>query len=258
VKIPTRYSRVLPAVAALLSLALGTATACPAGAQELFRPAPKQKDAVRVLLVTGGHDHDVSFYSVLDGQDDLDVRVDPHPNAFRGTLAPGRDTDVVVLYDMPTKMAPEQEEHLRGFVEAGGGVVVLHHAIAGRASWRWWWEEVVGARYLEAPEGDRPASTYKHDVELTVRVAAGHPVTAGLADFRILDETYKGMWISPNVTVLLRTDDATSDGPVAWLSPYTRARVVTIQLGHGREAHLHPSYRRLVRNAVLWAARRTP
>ena len=243
---------------ALLAVALGAAGSAPSAAQELFRPAPKAKDAVRVLLVTGGHDHDVSFYSVLDGQDDLDVRVDPHPNAFRGEVAPGRGADVAVLYDMPAAMAPEQEAHLRAFVEAGGGVVSLHHAIAGRTGWRWWWEEVIGGRYLEAPEGDRPASTYKHDVELTVRVAAPHPVTAGLIDFRILDETYKGMWISPKVTVLLTTDEATSDGPVAWVSPYPKARVVTIQLGHGREAHLHPSYRRLVRNAVLWAARRTP
>jgi type 1 glutamine amidotransferase len=244
------------AVAALLALSLGAVAAT--AAQELFRPTPKAKDAVRVLLVTGGHDHDVSFYSVLDGQDDLDVRVDPHPNAFRGALAPGRDADVVVLYDMPAKMEAGQEAHLRAFVEAGGGVVALHHAIAGRSGWRWWGKEVVGARYLEAPEDGRPASTYKHDVELTVRVARAHPVTAGLETFRILDETYKGMWISPGVTVLLTTDEATSDGKVAWVSPYPKARVVTIQLGHGREAHLHPSYRRLVRNAVLWAARRTP
>ncbi len=230
----------------------------PAPAQDLFRPSPKARDAVRVLLVTGGHDHDVSFYAVLDGQDDLDVRVDPHPSAFRRALTPGRDADVVVLYDMPAAMAPEQEQHLRAFVEAGGGVVVLHHAIAGRTLWRWWGEEVVGGRYLEKPEGDRPASTYKHDVELTVRVAASHPVTAGLGTFRILDETYKGLWISPKVKVLLTTDEATSDGPVAWVSPYPKARVVTIQLGHGREAHGHPSYRRLVRQAVLWTARRTP
>jgi hypothetical protein len=254
----TSSPRLSRAGAALIALALGAVGAPPAVSQELFRPAPKAKDAVRVLLVTGGHDHDVSFYSVLDGQDDLDVRVDPHPSAFRGEVAPGRHADVVVFYDMPAAMAPGQEAHLRGFVEAGGGVVSLHHAIAGRTGWRWWWEEVIGGRYLEAPEGGRPASTYKHDVELTVRVAAAHPVTAGLTDFRILDETYKGMWISPKVTVLLATDEATSDGPVAWVSPFPKARVVTIQLGHGREAHLHPSYRRLVRNAVLWAARRTP
>jgi uncharacterized protein len=237
--------------------AFAAAALVPAGAQELFRPAPKAKDAVRVLLVTGGHDHDVSFYSVLDGQDDLDVRVDPHPSAFRGKLEPGRGTDVVVLYDMPASMPPEHQEHLRGFVEAGGGVVALHHAIAGRTGWRFWEEEVLGGRYLHQAEGDRPASTYRHDVEMTVRVVADHPVTAGLTAFRILDETYQGMWISPKVKVLLRTDEPTSDGPVAWVSPWPKSRVVYVQLGHGREAHLDPSFRRLVRNAVLWTSSRS-
>jgi hypothetical protein len=47
----------------------------------------------------------------------------------------------------------------------------------------------------------------------------------------ILDETYKGMWLSPRIKVLL-------------------------QLGHGREAHLHPDYQRLVRQAILWSAGR--
>jgi type 1 glutamine amidotransferase len=248
-------ARRLAPLAALVTLLAASPFAA---GQQLFRPAPKAENAVRVLLVTGGHDHDVSFYSVLDGQSDLDVRVDPHPNAFRGEVVPGRDADLVVLYDMPSAMASEQETHLREFVEAGGGVVALHHAIAGRAGWRWWGEEVLGGRYLEKPEGDRAASTYRHDVELTVRVVADHPVTSGLSTFRVLDETYKGMWISPKVKVLLRTDDPTSDGPVAWVSPWAGARVVYVQLGHGREAHLHPSYRRLVRNAVLWTARRTP
>jgi len=56
--------------------------------------------------------------------------------------------------------------------------------------------------------------------------------------------------------VLLETDDPTSDGPVAWTMPHPRARIAYVQLGHGREAHLNPTYRRLVRNAVLWAGRR--
>jgi hypothetical protein len=36
------------------------------------------------------------------------------------------------------------------------------------------------------------------------------------------------MSISPEVNVLLQTDDATSDGPVAWISPYAKSRVVYI------------------------------
>lgn len=116
---------------------------------------------------------------------------------------------------------------------------------------------MLGGRYLAEAEGDRPASTYQHDVETRVRVVRTHPVTAGLADFRIIDETYK-MGISPGVTVLLETDVPTSDGPVAWVSPFPKARVVYVQLGHGREAPLHPAFRRLVRNAVRWVAGRAP
>jgi type 1 glutamine amidotransferase len=224
------------------------------GSEELFRPPPRAADAVRVLLVTGGHGHDISFYSVLDGYDDLAVRVDSHPDALAGGSLNG--TETVVLYDMPGAMTPEQRQGLRAFVEAGGGVVALHHAIAGRNDWRWWWHDVVGGRYLREPDADQPASTYKHDEELEVTAVAKHPVTEGVTSFRILDETYKGIWISPEVTPLLATDNPTSDGPVAWIGPHPKARVVFIQLGHGREAHLHPAFRRLVRNAVLWTAGR--
>ena len=77
----------------------------------------------------------------------------------------------------------------------------------------------------------------------------------GLAmwETHIIDETYKGMWISPDVKVLLKSDDPTSDGPVAWISPYAKSRVICIQLGHDHLAHDHPMYRNLVKNAILWA-----
>ena len=226
------------------------------GEDEAHRPPPRRADAVRVLLVTGGHDHDVSFYSVLDRHEDLEVRVDGYPSALRdGPRLPGEGTDVVVLYDMPVARAPAAEETLRQWVEGGGGVVSLHHAIAGRTGWRWWYEEVVGGRYVEKGAG-HPASSFRHDEVVRVEVAAAHPVTAGIEPFVIHDETYKDLWISPRVRVLLRTNNPTSDGPVAWISPYPAARVVYVQLGHGREAHLHPSFRRLVHNAVFWAAGR--
>jgi type 1 glutamine amidotransferase len=94
---------------------------------------------------------------------------------------------------------------------------------------------------------------YKHDEDLAVRVSAHHPVTEGVADFRIVDETYGKLWWSPLVNVLLRTDHPSSDGPVAWTMPHPKARLAVIQLGHGREAHRDPNWQRLVRNAVRWA-----
>jgi type 1 glutamine amidotransferase len=83
-----------------------------------------------------------------------------------------------------------------------------------------------------------------------------HPITRGLSLTRVHDETYKGMWIAPTNTVLLATDNPTSDGPVAWVSAYKPARVVYIQIGHGPESHRDPEYRALVRNALSWVAKR--
>ncbi len=240
-------------------LAFGVALVLLAGAaaaeEPLFRARAPKAGAVRVLLVTGGHDHDIAFYSVLDGHDDLAVTVDPYPNAFANPFGGDeRPVDVLVLYDMPKELSPGQQENLRAFVESGKGVVALHHAISGRTEWKWWYEEVVGGRYLFKPFEGRPASTYLHDVVLSVRPRGTHPITAGIAPFRIFDETYKGLWISPRAQVLLETDHATSDGPLLWTFPHARSRVVFLQLGHGPDAHRHPMYRQLVRNSIRWAA----
>ena len=245
-------------------LALGTfaavLAACPgplAADETVFRPRARRADALKVLLVTGGHDHDVAFYSAFDGQDDLAVMVDGHPSAFTRPFGKtGRRVDVLALYDMAPDVPEAQRENVRRYVEEGGAVVGIHHALSGSTGWTWLHEEVLGARWIFAPEPGRPVSDYKHDEEIAVKVVADHPITKGLADFRIHDETYGRLWMSPRLQVLLRTDHPLSDGPVAWTLPHPKARLAVIQLGHGREAHHHPSWRRLVRNALLWAGGR--
>jgi type 1 glutamine amidotransferase len=117
---------------------------------------------------------------------------------------------------------------------------------------------VVGGKYLLKAEGATAASTFKHDEELFVRPAVSHLVIDSIGPIHLWDETYKGMWISPKSQILLTTDNPTSDGPVAWISPYPNSRVVYIQLGHGSAAHRHPAYQALVRNAILWTAGRKP
>lgn len=210
------------------------------------------QDPIRVLLVTGGHDHDLSFYSVLDDKR-LKVNVNPHPLAFKNDMR--KRYDVIVLYDLMQDMEEAKKANLRAFVEDGKGIVVLHHAICGNGDWKWWSEEVVGARYKLAINHDLPASTYKHDEVINVKVVKKHPVTEGVTDFTFNDETYKGMWFSPKVTPLLTTDSPTSDPVIGLLGIHPKARVVFLQSGHGPEAHHNENYRRLVRNAVVWAAK---
>ncbi len=207
-------------------------------------------ETLRVRVITGGHDHEPSFYSVFEGQRDWRVMVDGHPTAFRGDLR--RNTDVLVLYDMVQEIPESQRANLKSFAESGRGIVGLHHSVVSYNDWDWYLE-LIGGRYLQKPQGGRPASTYKHDLDLEVKPVAKHPVLAGIGAMRIFDETYKGMLILPTVRVLLEIDHPEGDKPVAWISPYERSRVIYIQLGHGREAHENEGYRRLVRNAVRWA-----
>jgi type 1 glutamine amidotransferase len=225
----------------------------PVASQEVtWKPKPKRDDAIRVLVVTGGHDYDPDFYSVFD-DDSIKAKVDPHPLAFGNDIR--KRADVLVLYDTARVMEEKKQKNLRDFVESGKGVVVLHHGICSNVNWPWWYEDVVGGRWLFEPfEGKR--SSFVHDVDLSVKPVTEHPITRDIGPFRIWDETYKDLWISPKAKVLLRTDHPTSDGPVAWIGPSEKSRVVYIQLGHDRNANLNPKYQHLVRNAIKWAAGR--
>ncbi|MBK5290334.1 MAG: ThuA domain-containing protein, partial [Acidobacteriia bacterium] len=91
------------------------------------KPADSERQPVRVTLVTGGHDHAPSFYSVFEGQSELSVRVNPHPLAYEGDLR--KNCDVLVLYDMISDPGVKQKQNLREFLESGKGLVVLHHAL---------------------------------------------------------------------------------------------------------------------------------
>ncbi len=210
---------------------------------------------LRTLVVTGGHDYEPSFYTVFEGYPDLAwSHAVSNTEAFKNDLR--QKFDVLVLYDFSQDLDEKGRKDLRDFVESGKGVVVLHHAIADYQSWPWWYQEVVGGKYLLKPEDGTPASTYKHDQDIVVMTVGNHPIPASVGAMHIRDETYKGMWISPGNTVILRTDNPTSDGPLAWISSYPKSRVVYIELGHDAAAHRNPAYRALVHNAILWSAGR--
>jgi type 1 glutamine amidotransferase len=211
---------------------------------------------VRALLITGGHDHDAAFYGLFDGYKELDkLPVDTAANAFKKDI---RDKyDVVIMYDFTRDLDPACQKNLRDFVEAGKGVVVLHHALLNYQKWTWWSEEVVGGRYRLQREGGAPSSSVKDNQSMSVTPAASHPVLQGIGPFHIVDETYKNQYMSPRNKPLLTTDNPSSDTNLAWIGPCTTSRVVAIQLGHGHTAFRNPSYRTLVHNAVLWAAGKT-
>lgn len=213
-----------------------------------------QSPPLRVLVITGGHTYHPSFAGLFENQPGLQVMMNGHPRALRRNLS--QQYDVLVFYDRVDDLPAEERDHLRVFVESKKGVVVMHHAVGNYQAWPWWYREVVGGRYIYRAEGSTPASTYQHGQKLTVRPVERHPVTAGVGELNMIDETYKGQWISPDVKVLMTTDHPDNDRAVVWAGPCRTSRVIYIQLGHGPEAHAHAGFRRLVRNTILWTGGR--
>jgi type 1 glutamine amidotransferase len=214
------------------------------------------RNAVRVLVVTGGHDYPVSFYTLFEGQDDISWSHAVSPkDAFTPDLA--KRFDVIVLHDMGEDLEPAARENLRAFVEAGKGIVSIHHSIVDYTAWPWWHEEVIGGKYFTKEQPGHPVSAYHEGVELVANLTqagASHPVTRGVGPLVVEDEAYCGMWHSPKINVLMETSSPLNDRPVVYLGPHPKARVIYIQLGHSDSTMHCPGYRRLVRNAMLWSA----
>ena len=211
-------------------------------------------DPIRVQITTGGHPYDIAFYSLFEGRPDLAVTLNPHPSAFRRDLR--KFADVLVLYDLADVGDEKQRANLQAFLKAGRGLVVLHHALASNWQWKWWYQEVTGGRFLMGQDGDMPRSAAKNNEVLNARPVTKHPILEGVGELKVNDEAYKGMWLSPRAQVLMVTDNPNNDKAVVWTGPWQKSRVVAIQLGHGPPTYRDPGYRRLVHNAILWAAGR--
>ncbi|NWF83890.1 MAG: ThuA domain-containing protein [Bryobacteraceae bacterium] len=213
---------------------------------------------VRVLAVTGGHGYPEAFYSLLNGMPGIEWKHAPsHEDAFRRPI--NDRFDVLLLHDMYERVTPAAQHALERWVEAGKGVISLHHAIVDYTEWPFWWQEVIGGKYfVEAKDGYKKSS-YKEGVEFVVRAVKGkqgHPVLEGVPPLAVEDEMYKDMWHSPRIEVLMETDNPLNDRPVVYIGPHAKARAIHIQLGHSAHTMENPGYRLLIRNAIEWAARR--
>ncbi len=214
---------------------------------------------VRILVVTGGHSYDKpSFNEMLNGLGkDISSQVVEFPAAFDQFLPENRGKyDVLVFYHMWQKITPAQEKIVETCIREGKPLVVLHHSICAFDEWPEYLH-IIGGKYFHQPtllDGKQyPACTYIHDLHFRVRVAKPwHPVTRGVKDFDIFDETYKGFYVEPDVETLLTTEEESSTPVIAWTKKYGKARVVTLQSGHDTPTFRHPSFRKLLRQAILW------
>jgi type 1 glutamine amidotransferase len=223
--------------------------------QSSINPHHAKQGQTRVLVVTSGHWYPTEFYAMLDSLPGVTWTHAPtHAEAFSKPLEDRYD--VVILHDMLNVTTERARERLRAFVEAGKGVIELHHAIVDYSDWPWWYEEVVGGKYNQKEGPGHKASHYKEDVEFLVTPVKGkerHPVLKGVGPLWVYDECYKDMFLSPKIEVLMESADPLNDGPIVYVGPHPKARVLYIQLGHSAHTMNHPGFRKLMANAVAWA-----
>jgi len=251
-------------------------------------------------VVARGHPYERdAFMGMFDEMDGVCASLVEQPAAAR-LLNPDalRGYDAVVLYDMPGLdfREPNGPAHVepdaatkagfRGLLEAGIGVVALHHAIA---AWPAWPEygEWLGGRFLYRPGEVRGRacldSGYRHDVAYEATTVADHPVLAGVpASFPLTDELYLGEVFEADVTPLLRSshgfvagnfysasqavagrmfsnegwDHPPGSNLIGWTRTALNSRLVYLQPGDGPAAYADPNLRRLIENAIRWTARR--
>ncbi len=218
------------------------------------------KTQIRILVVTGGHSYDKpSFNEMLNslGQD-ITSEVVEFPAAFDQFLPENRSKyDVLVFYHMWQKSTPEQEKIVADCIREGKPLVVLHHSICAFDEWPEYWN-IIGGKYFHKPtvvdgkEYDK--CSYIHDIRFTVQIAdKKHPVTKGVKDFEIFDETYKGYYIAPGTEPLLTTTEKSSNSVIGWTWKYGKARVVTLQSGHDTPTFQNENFRKLLRQSIVWS-----
>lgn len=218
-------------------------------------------DQAAVLLVTGGHDFDQdSLRDLFHSIPGVTISRAEYP-AAAGMFTPqlADDYDAIVFYDMWTKpLSAEQQQGLLDLLNRGIGVVGLHHTLAAHPAWSEY-AKIIGGRYhvqdRQADGRKVTRSSYHHDQEIKIHIAASeHPITQGLADFVVQDETYASWELDPQVEVLLTTEHPRSDRALAWVKTYGNSRICYVQPGHGPPAFENSHYRKLMARCVRWAA----
>jgi len=180
---------------------------------------------------------------------------------------------------------------IEGLLASGKGLVLLNHALV---QWPMWplWREITGTTFrLTAGEaGGRqvPGSGYRggagephrNAVHRLSPVQPDHPVAKGLeGGFEITDELYirTPLARSADIAPLFASDygftqanfnpppmapkaeqDAWShpdgDNVIVWAKRTGRSPVVACEAGDGPPAYANPAFRRLLSNAISWAA----
>jgi uncharacterized protein len=246
---------------ALLAL-LGGATAC-----SLVARAQPQPSRILYFTQSAGYRHDVIPLS-----QDILKQISKNSGMFEVTATEDISQfttrnltryDTVMFYttgELP--MSGAQKAALIDFVRSGHGFVGVHSATDTFYEW---------PDYLELIGGYFDGHPWHQGVRINVADPTSALMSSLGSSLEIYDEIYQIRDFDERGSrVLLRLDessvDITRDGvhrrsygwPLAWTRSYGEGRVFYTALGHEAAVWRDTRYQRLLINAILWSARRSP
>jgi type 1 glutamine amidotransferase len=214
---------------------------------------------IRILITTGGHDYEEdAFFEMFARIPDITFKHIVLPDSFN-LLTSGLENefDVIVMYDMVSKTISEQQKmNFIRLLQSGIGIVSLHLNLGAHREWDEF-KNIIGGKYLfksEIYDGKKyNSSSYTHDVDFKVKIEdTNHPITKDMQDFKIYDETYKDIYVSPKVRVLLTTESPLSSPEIAWVTQYEKSPVFYLQLGHDSKAWENPGFEQILSSGIKW------
>ncbi|MCY3831403.1 MAG: ThuA domain-containing protein [Chloroflexi bacterium] len=208
-------------------------------------------DRIKTAVITGKHPFDVpAFHAAFRSMPEIDF-YPQHMEEFAADFGQRRaDYDALLFFNFHQE-TPD-DETARAALESLGdseqGIVILHHGLLAYPQWPLW-GDLVGI-------SDRSFDVHM-DHKLKIQVAnLEHPVTQGLSDWEMLDETYVVAEPDADSEVLLYSEDPKSMRSIGWTRRYKNARVFCFQSGHNHHAYANESFRRVISRGLQWAAGR--
>ena len=207
-----------------------------AGAASDLSAADKAKAKIKplkVVILVGGHGYDKkNFEKAWGGHKDIQCEVwKGKPYAVFDDISKF-DYDVILMYNLSSGITAAQKTNFLALLKKGVGLVVWHHSLANCQNWAEF-EKIAGCKYWMKP-GEKDGkkigrSGYAHDRYQMKIANADHPITKGMKDFEIDDESYNKQTFADGLKVLLTTDHPKSDKAIAWTNDYKGSKIFGYQ-----------------------------
>ena len=209
-------------------------------------------DIVKIAVIVGEHPYDVpGFQNVFSQMRDIECYFQ-NLQEFTGSEEKTRNWyDVLLFYNYhlitPSDGNPWFAGDVKTVMESlgytGQGIFILHHAVLAYPDWGKW-SDICGIQNRRFKFHDIQAVNYE--------IVKHHPITEGVDDFSMIDETYEMEPTGDSSDVLVTTDHPLSAKTILWTRTYKKSDVVCYLSGHDDSAYSDYNFRRLTENAVKW------